>query len=516
MGKGAVASVSRLFIATAALFALPHLLSASAHVAVKKSGAEESNKTWISGGILNDSAYELLTAIRADSSILCGKKRYGLERIDEFVQKRFLLEDGERRLNDMLNHAYSLYLMDRENGCLNPYAVYPDRISIQKSESESRENILLKRLENVLKKYEKIEMEGGWEKIPPFPGLLKKGDFSEIVKDIKARLYISGDYNGSDITDPFFGDDLENGVKLFQKRHALKADGIVGPNTLRAMNIPVERKILLIKLNIERLRWLTSGSEDFIAANIPAYTLTLYRKSLPVLEMKSIVGRKDRPTPMLSDIMSYAVLNPYWRAPKTIVREDILPKLKAGMFDYLESIGIVVSKSMDGNETVDMRSVDWSRYNGGELPFVFMQKPGPLNYLGFVKFMFPNDFDIYIHDTPHSGLFKYKKRELSSGCIRVEKPVELFHAVFNSDKEGRWSYKEIIRQIIKKEEKLVGLSRPLPVYILYMTVFADDEGMVHFLQDIYGYDNIMEQYIKESIHENESVETPLRAGRVFK
>ena len=490
----------RLYVAAAALAALPLLLSASILTDAKK----ESDRTWVLHGGLSETAYEFLTAVRSDTSILCGKKRYGLHRIDELVQNRYLLDDGERQLAKALDDAYALYLSDRRNGCLNPYEIYPDQISIQKFESEGGENILLERLENALRKYERIEAEGGWKKIPPFSGLLKKGDFAKPVTAIRARLYLSGDLNSSNLSDPFFDSGLEAAVKHFQDRHALKTDGIVGQNTLRAMNIPVERKILLIKLNIERLRWLTGSSKEFIAANIPAYTLTLYREDSPVLEMKTVVGRRDRPTPMLSDLMSYAVLNPYWRAPKTIVKEDILPKLKAGMFDYLERAGIVISRNFDGNETVDMRSVAWSRYNGEDMPFVFMQKPGPLNYLGFVKFMFPNSFDIYIHDTPHSGLFQYKERQMSSGCIRVEKPIELFHALFSHDQEGRWSYKQIVRQILKREEKLVGLSRPVPVYILYMTVFADDSGEVHFLPDIYGYDEKMVSYLKEPVPDTES------------
>jgi len=463
----------------------------------KRETAYDSNRSWIAEGRLTEEAYRLLTAIRADSSILCSKDRYNLERIDEMLQKISLSEKHESGVNGVLNRAFMLYRLDRREGCLDPYEIYAGRIHIDervKRSLEDRENILLRRLEHALRRYEAVEADGGWNRVPRLSRLLKKGDESEAVREIRRRLFESGDLNDSDCSNTLFDESLEEAVKLFQRRHSLKSDGIVGPMTLAAMNTPIERKIALMKLNIERLRWLVRGSEGFIVANIPEFSLTLYRKNSPALTMRTVVGRRERPTPMISDLMSYAVLNPYWRAPETIVREDILPKLKAGEFDYLEKIGLTVSRSMDGNESVDMRGIDWSRFDGGDLPFIFMQKPGPGNYLGFVKFIFPNDLDIYIHDTPETPLFKRKERMMSSGCIRVEKPIELFHALFAGD-GGRWSYKQIVKEIIKKREIKVDLAKPLPVYILYMTAYADEKGRVHFLPDIYGYDRTMQNYL---------------------
>ena len=477
--------------------------------------SDDVNRSWIRDGRLTEEAYTLLTAIRADSSILCSKERYSLEQIDELLQKYFLSDKFESQLNRALNRAFSLYISDRRDGCLDPLEIYGEQIYIDdkvKQNGEEGDNILLQRLKYALKRYETVRANGGWKRVPQISGLLKMGDNSESVRLIRKRLFKSGDLNDSDFSNTFFDESLEDAVKLFQTRHSLKSDGIVGPMTLAAMNIPVERKISLIRINMERLRWLTAGNADFIVANIPEYTLTLFRDNSPELTMKTVVGRKNRPTPMLSDIMSYAVLNPYWRAPKTIVKEDILPKLKAGMFDYLRKIGIVVSRSMDGNESVDMESIEWRRYNCDDLPFIFMQKPGPQNYLGFVKFMFPNDLDIYIHDTPHSGLFEYKERTLSSGCIRVQKPVELFHALFGDEKKNEWSYKQIVREILKKEEKLVGLSKPIPVYILYLTVYSDEKQRVHFLPDIYGYDRKMESYLNDLAERRDSEKKSMHAG----
>ncbi len=459
---------------------------------------EDMSRSWIADGRLTEDAYSLLTAIRADSSILCSKERYSLERIDELLQKSSLSENIEIGLNTLLNRAFSLYVSDRRKGCLDPHRIYAGQIHIDervKRAVAEGESVLLRRLEDALRRYERVEADGGWKRVPQISGLLKRGESSSVVRSIRERLFQSGDLNDSDFSNTLFDGSVEEAVKLFQRRHSLKSDGIVGPKTLAAMNTPIGKKISLIKLNIERLRWLTGGSEDFIVANIPEFTLTLYRGGSPSLEMKTVVGRKERPTPMISDLISYAVLNPYWRAPETIVREDILPKLKAGRFDYLEEIGITVGRGVDGNDSVDMRGIDWSRYDGADIPFIFMQKPGPRNYLGFVKFMFPNDLDIYIHDTPESRIFKYEERTMSSGCIRVQKPVELFHALFADEESGRWSYKEIVKEIMRNRERKVGLAKPMPVYILYMTAYADEMGRVRFLPDIYGYDRMMRSYI---------------------
>ena len=458
---------------------------------------------WVEEGRLTLEAYELLTAVRSDTTFLCDKKRYGLDRIDLLMER--LESDGpaKKQLNTLLSEIFLQYRHDRKYGCFDPYEIYPEHIGIFHEESNlstEREHLFVRRLEKALRFYEVIDSQGGWSYVPGDFYMLKEGEVHHAVPAIRARLRVTGDYNGTVELNPVYDDKLAMAVINFQARHGLKPDGIVGPRTLRALNVPVTDKIEIIKINLERLRWLTDGRSDFIVANIPAYSLSLYRQNREVLTMKTVVGQRSRPTPMLSDVLTYAVLNPYWRAPKTIVEEDILPKLQAGRFDALERMGIVATKTSDGNVTVDFSSVDWRRYSAENLPYIFLQKPGPFNYLGFVKFMFPNDFDIYIHDTPHDKLFTDRNRARSSGCIRVEKPIELFHALFNPDGEGQWRYKRIISEIMKKREKLVGLPEPIPVYILYMTAYVDEKGDVHFLEDIYGYDRQMLEYISNNKH----------------
>ena len=458
----------------------------------------DDSPVWVENGRLTPAAYELLNTIRTDRTLLCPISRYGLHRIDRLRERNGVDPEAAEALQRVFAEISGQYRHDRLYGCLDPYAVYPGHVGIDgwdANRSKGGESILVKDLEEALEFYESIDREGGWSPIAGDFRILEVGDTHPAVAAIKARLRITGDFNLTEDSNATFDEALADAVRTFQMRHGLKADGIVGPMTRRALNVPVGEKIETIRINIERLRWLTDGRGDFLMANIPDYSLTLYREKRPVLTMKAVVGSTDRPTPMLSDTLTYAVLNPYWRAPKTIVEEDILPKLKAGRFDALARVGIVATRAADGNETVDLRSVDWRRYSAETVPYVFLQKPGIHNYLGFVKFMFPNDFDVYIHDTPHDELFDASKRAKSSGCIRAEKPLELFHALFNPHGDNGWRYKKIVKELMKGEERLVGLADPIPVYILYMTAFVDDRKRVHFREDIYGYDGIMKDYL---------------------
>ncbi len=454
---------------------------------------------WLDSGALTPEAQAMLNTLRTDTTILCDKRRYGLARIESLSQLAPVDEAAARTLEAALQRASDLYRHDLAYGCLDPLKIYPEHVGIDFKEKNAScaPNLLLRRSLEALKRYETIVYKGGWKPVEARFYLLKEGENDPAVAAIKARLKITGDYNGTVDANLTYGPGLAEAVKRFQARHGLKSDGIVGPNTLRWLNEPVERKVERLKLNIERLRWLTNGVKDFLVANIPDYSLTLYRDEAPVLSMRTVVGRRDRPTPMLADTLTYAVLNPYWRAPKTIVEEDILPKLRAKRFDELALKGIVAVRADDANATVDLRSVDWRRYDAESVPFVFLQKPGPLNYLGLVKFMFPNGFDVYLHDTPHDDYFPRRDRAMSSGCIRLERPIELFYALMNPEGDEGWRYKRIVEELLTRRPKEVGLKRPVPVFILYLTAFVDDEGRVNFRPDIYGYDARMRDFLNE-------------------
>jgi murein L,D-transpeptidase YcbB/YkuD len=476
------------------------LLSLALSLSLMANGDPEPRETWVSDGFLTSAAKESLGRIRDDVTLVCGKERYRLDEIARLSKRAPYDETSARKLREAVSAAIERYRHDTAYGCLDPKAVYPEHLGIDpaiRRMPHGGKNPVLEGLEEALRRYLRIAREGGWKRVKADFRLLEPGDRDPAVPAIADRLKVTGDLNASFEANATYVPDLAEAVTRFQRRHGLKADGIIGPNTLRAMNEPVAAKVRRLRINLERVRWMVNDARDFVLANIPDFSLTLYRGGEPELSMKTVVGSRMRPTPMLADTLTYAVLNPVWRAPETIVEKDILPKLKAGRFDELARKGIVAVRGDDANESVDWRAVDWSRYTAKNLPYIFMQKPGPLNYLGFVKFMFPNDFDVYLHDTNHDDYFAYRNRAKSSGCIRLEKPLELFHALFDPYDTGEWRYKRIAGVLVERNERLVGLKWPLPVYILYLTAFEDEEGSVQFRPDIYGYDKKMNDFLNQ-------------------
>ncbi|MFX0203948.1 MAG: murein L,D-transpeptidase, partial [Candidatus Hodarchaeota archaeon] len=271
-----------------------------------------------------------------------------------------------------------------------------------------------------------IAKKGGWPIMPAGPAL-KKGARGNRVAILRALLKISGDLDcfGESPAD-FFGDAVEQAVRKFQKRHGLEVDGIVGPITLSALNVPVEKRMQQIRLNMERWREFPYDfGRRYILINTANYELKVVEDGQTIIKRRAIVGRPDRPTPVFSGEMTYLVINPYWYVPSRIATEDILPKIKANS-DYLIEQKIRVFEVVEDQIVeVDRKSIDWSIVTGGSFPYKLRQEPGSMNALGRVKFMFPNRFSVYIHDTPARGLFEKTQRHFSSGCIRIEDPVDL-------------------------------------------------------------------------------------------
>ena len=348
------------------------------------------------------------------------------------------------------------------------------------------------RLIKALAYYRSLEKDDEWVKIP-FGSLIIFNSTDERLPLIKKRLLESGELDT--ITDPdgtLYDDKiLISAVKKFQSRHNLSADGLIGNKTILAMNVPLSKKIMMIILNLERYRWLNSGmdkTDAYININVPAFTMQLLEKGDELFHMNVIVGTKDRPTPILSSKISYAVINPTWTAPQTIVKEDILEK--KNLLEYLQKHNMRVYRQIHG-EMVEQnpREIDWEPYKeAGAAPFTFKADAGKSNPLGVVKFIFPNKYSIYMHDTNSRGLFKNEYRALSSGCIRLGEPKKLL--TYLSPKE------DIISGEIEDEHR-VDLQKRLPVLIRYMTVGVDVNQKVYFYNDIYGYDDLQLQNIKK-------------------
>jgi murein L,D-transpeptidase YcbB/YkuD len=325
---------------------------------------------------------------------------------------------------------------------------------------------------------------------------LHKGMVGARVKALRDRLRIFGDLaiepassKTADKEQNRFTEDLHQAVLRFQKRHGLFADGQVGKHTLAALNIPVAERIRQIELNMERWRWLPENlGERHILVNIPGFEMQVIEHGQPVLRSKVVVGREDRPTPVFTGSMNHLVISPYWYVPRTIAIKDKLPILRRNPY-ALQRQHIRVFNSA-GRE-VNPGRINW--YNVGKRNFNYRlrQDPGPNNALGTIKFMFPNQHSVYLHDTSAPELFEEAERAYSSGCIRIAKPMELAEYLLRDDPQ--WNRETINSAIRQGRQRTVMLDEEIPVHLLYWTVWQDDEGLLNFREDIYQHDQSLVQ-----------------------
>lgn len=340
------------------------------------------------------------------------------------------------------------------------------------------------RYKKALADYRSIHERGGWPVIPD-GATLKPGMNDPGIELIRKRLQIEGYLAGS-LSGPkgFFDVTLEKAVRQFQEIHGLEVDGIVGKQTLEAMNVPVTERIDQIRVNLERGRWVLKDVQgEFLLVNIAGFRAYLVRDNKPVWSTRVIVGRPYRKTPVFKSRMSYLILNPSWTVPPGILRKDILPKVKKDPSYLVEQRMVVLDR--DGNQ-VNPWSLDWSDYTGRNFPYFIRQQPGHDNALGRIKFDFPNQHLVYLHDTPHKELFDKPERTFSSGCIRVEHPYDLAELLLNDSE--KWTRQKIEEAIATNKTQTVYLPEPITIMLLYWTVVIGQDGTVHFKKDIYDRD----------------------------
>jgi murein L,D-transpeptidase YcbB/YkuD len=346
-------------------------------------------------------------------------------------------------------------------------------------------------LKSVLKKYRAIQDAGGWEAVPEGPAL-KPGMTDQRIPQLRKRLSITGDFEGSDAESDYYDEELEKAVIRFQNKHRLEADGVVGKNTYAALNIPVKKKIDQIRVNLERARWVFHKlPTEFIAVDIAGFQVYHFKDVTKTWTSKVQVGKPYRKTPVFKSKIKYMVFNPTWTVPPTILQKDILPKVKKNP-DYLRKMKISVIDRK--GKIVDPKSVNWSKYSKN-VPYTLRQEPGPHNALGRIKFIFPNKYFIYLHDTPSRSLFGRKDRAFSSGCIRVDKDLELAELLL--DDPDKWNRESIQELLDTNETRRVNLPKSKPVMLLYMTISFDENGNYIFKKDVYERDPAVLEGLKE-------------------
>lgn len=311
---------------------------------------------------------------------------------------------------------------------------------------------------------------------------IKKGQLDSRIPEIRRRLAFWGDaQTDADAAKEStkYDESLFIAMQKFQARHGLDKDGVIGKETLSALNVSVSQRLKDLAVNMERWRWLEDMGQRFAVVNIANFDLRIYQDNEVVFQKPVIVGRNYRKTPVFSDRIRYLVLNPTWTVPQKLALEDKLPEIKKDP-DYLNRLGFTLYQSGTSN-IIDPATVDWTNYTK-QFPFRMVQSPGPMNALGQVKFMFPNQYDVYLHDTPSRELFSQTQRAFSSGCIRVSDPIELAEFLL---KDQGWTRHRIDEVLASRVTETVHLKTPMPIHLEYWTAWVEREGTLNFRNDIY-------------------------------
>jgi len=346
-----------------------------------------------------------------------------------------------------------------------------------------------KRTEDALEHYLELAKQGDGASVPGVKKSVGIGDSYSGIAQLVARLRLLGDMPpGGDAQT--YDASVEEGVKHFQDRHGLNADGKLGAATVRELNTPLVDRVQQLGFALERWRWMPPEyPQPPVLVNIPEFRLRAFEADEKVaLSMKVVVGKAaPTQTPIFTDSIRYIIFRPYWNVPPSIVRSSVIPGIARGGAGYLEKQRMEVSGG-DGNLVAGLRS---GRYT-------VRQKPGPKNSLGLIKFIFPNSYNVYLHSTPATELFSQSRRDFSHGCIRLEKPTELAAFLLRNQDGGKWTVEAVQKAMDSgPDNRTVSLQTSVPVLILYATAVVEEDGVVHFFDDIYGHDRSLKAVLEK-------------------
>ncbi|MDG9668143.1 L,D-transpeptidase family protein [Hahella sp. CR1] len=469
---------------------------------------------WFADETLTERAYALVRTLEhtdqeglpsqryhtAVLSELLGQYRAGPETFGRAFELELLLTDAMVALSsDRLTGRFdprsidSVWREERTSGELAPrlyQAIAEDRLLEDMGAMVPTPEVY-QGLSQLLTDLRETEAQGGWPMVSYGP-TLRPGQSDSRVIELRRRLIASGDMErpmidtsaGDDET--LFDEALVKAVRFFQERHGLKPDAIVGKETLAMLNTPISERIEQVRSNLERRRWTPTNLGDrYVVVNIADYRLDLVDHGRTELSMRVVVGKPYRRTPAFSGLMTYLVVNPLWEVPTQIAEEDMLERFIEDP-EFISKMGFRVYKGWGREEAaLDPETINWEEVKGGKFPYRLQQAAGPMNALGRIKFMFPNEFNVYLHDTPSRSLFYKSQRAFSSGCIRLERPLELAAALIGSKKRTGI---ELDKILASGEPTTLRLPSPVPVHLQYWTAWMDDSGVAQFRKDVYGRD----------------------------
>ncbi|MGH1537108.1 MAG: L,D-transpeptidase family protein [Gammaproteobacteria bacterium] len=481
--------------------------------------AREYNPIWSNGSQYNKKAYELFLVIQDSRKLGLNPNDYDMEIIKYFLESTIddpiILVKSDITFTHayikLANHINDNVKSNVSNTLVNEYKLFENDefltdIQHNENESDTRNNTtntpLIKqdhylRILNALKKYRNLS--DNFEPILLQKKSLTIGDASEDIIKVRQRLFNLGDYQNTDLSNDVFDEALAIAISDFQYRHGLETDGILGKKTVREINKSTEYRALQLEVNIQRAKQISEfGNSRYILVNVPEYKLYVIENGQTIYQTRVVVGKKKNKTPVLTSEISEFVLNPYWNVPTSITKNEIIPKLQEDP-EYLSRNDMkIISRLNNKNHFIDPEFIDWATIDPEKASLRIRQDPGKKNALGRVKFLFPNNYRVYLHDTPSRNLFARNTRAFSHGCVRVENPFELAEVLLTNS--ATWTKDDLRYFATRTKTKVIKLDQPIPIHITYMTAWADEQGVVHFRPDIYKRDSQLANNLYNTEH----------------